>query len=80
MQHTKDEIYLLAVYDLAVASGDPENAVDRYVAGTHAGISERAVNAISNLLIKANFIKKSDEQGVYLTPHGISLVKQLRLD
>lgn len=76
--YTKDESFILALYDEAVSTGDPENPVDRYVAGARAHISPKGVNAISKLLIQANFIKKASEDQVYLTPHGIKLVDQLR--
>lgn len=77
---TKDENYLISLYEEAQKSGDPENSIDRYHAGRAAHISEKAVDAICKLLVQANFIKKSGEDEVYLTPHGIKLVQKLLLE
>lgn len=77
---TKDENYMLSLYEEAEKSGDLETAVNRYQVGQAAHISDKAVDAICKLLIQANFIKKSGEDEVYLTPHGIKLVEQLRLE
>ena len=77
---TKDESYLLSLSEEAVRQGDKESSVDRYLAGERACIHPKAVDAICKLLIQANFIKKSGESGVYLTPHGIKLVDKLLLE
>jgi len=77
--YTKDENYMLAIYDAAQATGDPESPVNKYSAGKDAGLNPKAVDAISKLLVQANFIKKSGELDVYLTPHGLKLVNNLRL-
>lgn len=77
---TKDENYMLSLYEEAEKSGDVETAINRYHVGKAAHISEKAVDAICKLLIQANFIKKSGEDEVYLTPHGIKLVERLRLE
>lgn len=74
-QRTKDECYMIAIYEMAKESGDFETAFDRYVVGERGGVTPKAVDAISKLLIKANFIKKASETDVYLTPHGCKLVE-----
>lgn len=78
--YTKDETYILALYELAEKTGDIENSIDRYEVGARAGLQPKGVNAICKLLIQANFIKKSSESEVYLTPHGVKLVERLRFE
>lgn len=77
---TKDENYMLSLYEEAEKSGDVVTPLNRYQVGLAANISEKAVDAICKLLVQANFIKKSGEDEVYLTPHGIKLVEKLRLE
>lgn len=77
---TKDENFMLSLYEEAEKTGDLENALDRYQVGIAAHISPKGVDTICKLLIQANFIKKSSENEVYLTPHGIKLVQNLRLE
>lgn len=79
--HTKDENYVLSIAEEAeLASGGIENPVDRYLAGKRAGMNPKGVDATCKLLIQANFIKKSSESDIYLTPHGVKLVERLRLE
>lgn len=75
--HTKDENFVLSLYEEAQASGDVENPIERYQAGTRAGLSPKAVDAICKLLVKANFIRKASETEIHLTPHGIALAERL---
>lgn len=77
---TKDENYMISLYEEAEKAGNLEGPINRYQAGKAANISEKGVNTICKLLIQANFIKKASEDDVYLTPHGIQLVEKLRLE
>jgi len=77
---TKDENFILTLYEVAEKAGDLESVLDRYQVGITAHLSERAVDTICKLLIQANFIKKAAENEIYLTPHGIKLVEKLRLE
>lgn len=77
MAHTKDEQYVIALYETVLASGDLEESFDRYQIGEKARINPKAVDAICKLLIQANFIKKRGESEVYLTPRGQELAKTL---
>lgn len=74
-QRTKDEYFMIALYEMAKESGDLETPFDRYAVGDRGGVTPKAVNAIAKLLIQANFIKKSSETDIYLTPHGCKLVE-----
>lgn len=75
---TKDTKFMLALYDIANERGDIYMPVNRYEVGEKISLQDRGVNAICKLLVQANFIKKEDEEQVYLTEHGLSLVKRLR--
>lgn len=74
---TKDEQFIICLYEEAEKTGDVENAIDRYKAGEVAHLHPKAVDAICKLLVQANFIKKSGETDVYLTKHGLNLVQRL---
>ena len=74
---TKDELFLVKLYQMALALGDPHEEVDRYAIGRAIGQNDRGINAISRLLAQANFIKNGEGTAVYLTPHGLNLVHQL---
>ena len=74
---TKDEHFVVCLYEQAEKTGDVENAVDRYAVGDIAHLHPRAVDTICKLLIQANFIKKSGEVDIYLTKHGLDLVRRL---
>lgn len=75
---TKDEIFVLCLYEDAEKTGNIESPLDRYEVGKHAGLNPKGVNAICKLLIQANFIKKSSETDICLTPHGEKLALRLR--
>jgi predicted transcriptional regulator len=75
---TKDELFLLKLYELAVKKEGPEVNIDRYHIGREIGMNQHGIDTIIKHLAQANFIKKLPDNSVYLTPHGISLVEDLR--
>lgn len=75
---TKDTKFMLALYDIAKERGDIYMPINRYEVGKKIALQDRGVNAICKLLVQANFIRKEDEELVYLTEHGFSLIKNLR--
>ncbi len=77
MARTKDENFVIWLYRTAVESGDLEGSFNRYDVGTRAGVNPKAVNAICKLLIQANFIRKSSQEDIRLTPHGEQLALRL---
>lgn len=77
MNHTKDEKYLITLYETASALGDPFADCDLYAIGNRLNLHERAVNNIVKLLAQTNFIKKRGGNLIALTPHGQNLVKTL---
>ncbi len=72
---TKDELFLLKLYQIAAAAGDPTKEIDRYVIGKAIGQNDKGIDTIVKHLAQANFVKKGDSNGLYLTPHGLNLVK-----
>lgn len=75
--HTKDERFVISLYECAQKAGDLEASFNRYEVGAHANLQERGVNAICKLLVQSNFIKKDGEDGIYLTVRGIALAERL---
>ncbi|MGD0664748.1 MAG: hypothetical protein ABSA17_03330 [Rhabdochlamydiaceae bacterium] len=74
---TKDELFLLKLYELASKLGSPEEEVDRFVIGRAIGQNDKGVNTIVKHLAQANFVKKGSGDALYLTAHGIRLVMQI---
>lgn len=75
---TKDELFLVKLYEMAMENGDAESPIDRYVIGRAIGQNDKGIDTIVRHLAQANFIKKDEGNRVALTPHGLKLVKQLR--
>lgn len=75
---TKDETFMLRLYEEASKQPDIEDPIDRYQIGQLAGLNQKAVDTICNLLAQANFIKKHGKVEISITPHGIKLVESLR--
>lgn len=76
--HTKDERFMLRLYEEASKHPDLETPLDRYQIGRGVGLQAKAVDTICNLLAQANFIKKQGKVEIFITPHGIKLVESLR--
>lgn len=83
---TKDEKFILCLYEAAMRvvdahegeAADPEEVgLDRYIVGAAAGLQPKGVDAITQQLIRANFIRKEDELLVRLTTHGLRLAQRL---
>jgi hypothetical protein len=74
---TKDELFLLKLHELASGSGDFQLEVDRFAIGRAIGQNDRGADVIARDLAQANFIKKGAGTTVYLTDHGLRLVKCL---
>lgn len=73
---TKDENFMLRLYEEASKQPEMETPLDCYHIGTLAGLHPRAVDAICKLLIRANFIKKRGDE-ISITEQGIRLVTLL---
>lgn len=74
--YTKDERFLIKLYEEASKNPSLEDPLDHYAIGKLMGLEFRAVSAISKLFIRANFIKKYDDY-IVLTSLGIKLAQEL---
>lgn len=77
MARTKDEMYMIRLYEEACKQAEMDEPFDRYEIGKLAGLQERAVNAICNQLIRSMFLKKVSETEIRITDHGVKLVLRL---
>ena len=75
---TRDEIYLLKFYEMALALGDETAEVDRYAVGRAVGCNDKAVDSLTRNLLQANFFKKGDGAALYLTEGGLRLISHLK--
>lgn len=75
---TADEQFILSLYEEAKKANDLSAEFNKYEIGHRAHINPKGVNAISKLLIQANFIKKGEtEDDIYLTPNGERLALRI---
>lgn len=75
---SKEEMFILKLYELAHQKGDPENEVDRYEVGKLVGEHKKATDNTVQLLTKNGFTKRGEEPFVYLTPRGVALAEELK--
>lgn len=78
MSRTKDERYILAVYDVAKSKGDLYIPLNRYEVGDTIGYSPKLVKTLTINLMQANFLKKVDDDIIALTDNGIRLADKVR--
>lgn len=74
---TKDELFLLKLYEMANNRGSSWEEIDRYAIGQAIGQNDKGIDTIVRHLAQANFVKKGEGAAVFLTPHGLSLVNRL---
>jgi len=77
---TTDEKYLITLYELAKKTDDLHTEFSRFEIGDKIGLHPRGANTICKLLLQANFIKKTSEEGIFITEHGAKLVLRLLED
>ena len=75
---TKDELFLLKLFQMATAKGDPFEEIDRYAVGKAIGQNDRGIDNIVRHLAQANFVKKGEESAIYLTEQGMRLINTLQ--
>lgn len=73
---TKDEQYVLKLYELAKGSKGYKNC---YEVGEALRFSPKVTLVIVNTLAQANFIKKKEGALIHLTERGIKLAQDLLL-
>ena len=74
---TKDEKFIIGMYQAALELGDIESPVNRYQVGDKLGLYVKGVDTICQMLLQANFVKKGGLDDLCLTAHGVNLVKEL---
>lgn len=74
---TKDEKFLIALYEVAIGKGAVDHPFDRYEVAKLINLHPKGADTICTLLLQANFIKKGEGKEVYLAPNGEELVKSL---
>jgi hypothetical protein len=72
--HTPDERFLLKLYEIASAKGDPFQKIESTVVAKAICYKETAVKNIINMLAQTNFIKKIGDSAVCLTKNGYDFV------
>ena len=75
---TKDEKYLLKLYEMAQERGTATREIDRYEVGDLMGQRQRGVDSIVRTLAKSNFVRLGSGSKIYLSDGGLVLIKRLR--
>jgi hypothetical protein len=75
---TKDESFMLRLYEEASKQADVEEPLNRYHIGQLIGLQKKATDTICQTLMQTNFIKKQGLEDISLTPHGIKLIEQMK--
>lgn len=75
--HTKDEKFMVALYEAALEVGEMDAVFNRYQIGQRIGLHPKGVDTICTLLLQANFIKKEGKEEIYLTENGQRLINNL---
>ena len=75
---TKDELFLVKLFELSQVTGDTFQEIDRYEVGKATGLNDKSVDNIVRMLAQTNFVKKGDGNAIFLTQNGDNLVSNLR--
>ena len=79
-KQSKEEHFLLKLYEFALAKGDSQNEIDRYVVGEAVGERTRGTDHTVQILTKNGLLKKTDEKLIHLTDFGVRFVKEHLID
>lgn len=74
---SKEELFVLKLYEAACKVGDPQALIDRYIIGRQVGAHTKGADHTVQLLVKNGFLKRSEESLVYLTERGVALARSL---
>jgi hypothetical protein len=77
--HTKEEKFIIALHDAALAKGDIEEPINRYHLSDIVGLHAKGIDTICNRMAQANFIKKEGDVMIRLTSNGLRLYENLDL-
>ena len=74
---TKDELFLVKLFELAQRLGDTYADVDRYAVGKPMSQNDKSVDNIVRMLAQTNFIVKTEGNAIKLTLQGERFVESL---
>ena len=74
---TLDERFLIKLYEMAAAGGDPKRPMNYQAIAKMLSVKETALKTIIRHLAQANFIKKIDETTLQLTERGCRLAADM---
>ncbi len=77
---TKDESFIVKLYEEAKKLPSIDDPLDRYTIGQMVGLQKKAVDTICVLLAQANFIKKKSATEIAITLNGIELAQTITLN
>ncbi len=72
---TKDELFLVKLYQEGEKLGDPFMPLDRYQIGKLVSQNDKGVDNMVRMLAQANFIKKDSGNSIYITKQGEALIQ-----
>ena len=75
--YTKDEQFILALYDLVVESGDKDAPILILEIQKVTKFHDKSLGIIHRNLAQANFVKKVEDTHLRLTPQGWALARKL---
>lgn len=73
---SKEERYLIKLYEIALEKGDPMTEVDRYEVAKGIGEHAKSCDHSVQMLTKNNFIKKRESQLICLTDLGLNFIQE----
>lgn len=77
MSHTKDELFLIAIYRHYQKTDEPDEPFDPGVIGKTIGYNPTSCNSMAKMLHRANFLRKKEEGLYTLSPFGEQLARSL---
>jgi Mn-dependent DtxR family transcriptional regulator len=77
MQLTKEEKLILSVAKLALQRGSIESEVPAAAIIEALAVTPSSFWNMFNGLARANFLKKTEEEEIWLTPQGLALVEEI---
>jgi len=77
-RRTKDENFLLKLYEHAQDEGDLNLEVNFEELGKELTLKDKIIKNIVRDLAQANFIQKVDQTKIKLTQHGINLAQKFK--
>lgn len=75
---TKEERFIVTVFQMASELGDPEHEIPAEEIGATLGITKKkSILNLYKMCAQANFCKRTREDEIYLTPEGVNLAQTL---